>query len=251
MVTQWKYLIGLALTCFLVLSCGSKNKNEKVLIACCSNFYPIMSLIADDFQKTTGNQIEVINGSSGSITAQIRQGAPYQIFFSADQSYPDTLFESGLGKNPVDYCQGQLVIWSMKENVDCSEYDIDFYNLTVALPNPSLAPYGKAALQMMTELKYYRLPIHRFVKGESVSQTNQFVYSKSADLGFTSLSTIKFLEEDPACWKIVDSHLYDPVIQSYIILDSKEEIVSDFLDYFHSEKSQNLLLEYGYIAIER
>ncbi|HXA01277.1 MAG TPA: molybdate ABC transporter substrate-binding protein, partial [Cytophagaceae bacterium] len=181
----------LVLSIFFLLT-GSKFQENKVTIAVAANAQYPMKEIEKQYEKETGKDIELIIGSSGKLTAQIREGAPFDIFLSADMEYPQTLYKEGLTlSEPKIYAYGSLVLWTLK--------DIDLLNMNVlllpevkviAIANPKVAPYGQAAIDVMNHYKLYDKAEPKLVYGESISQVNQYINSKTADIGFTAKSIV-------------------------------------------------------------
>ncbi len=227
----------------------------KIIVAVAANVQYAMNDIKSAFEKSTGIEVEIILGSSGQITAQIEQGAPYDVFISADTKYPDYLYEHGFtnGK-PKVYAEGSLVIWTMRNDVDLKKglQEILNSNITnIAIAYPKTAPYGRAAMQVLQNLGLENKIKNKLVYGESISSVNQFIISKAADIGFSAKSVVL----SPAMmhkgkWIDVDSKLYDPIMQSSVML--KEGIKAHphetmaFFRFLFSDQVKSILKKYGY-----
>jgi molybdate transport system substrate-binding protein len=211
-----------------------------------------MAEITEEFQKTTGNPCELITSSSGKLTAQISNGAPFDIFLSADARYPNRLFEKGLTSGePRTYAYGQLVLWTYSD----TEFD-DFSALNdrfvqyIAMANPATAPYGRATKEALEKLNLWDSVQSKLVFGESISQSTQFIETGTANLGFTSMSVVKaprFVEKGH--WIPVPDTLYSRIEQQLVILASaepKKTIAEDFVTFLNSQKAREILVKYGY-----
>jgi molybdate transport system substrate-binding protein len=215
-----------------------------------------MEDIAEDFEKNSGIRCEVITASSGKLFAQIREGAPFDIFMSADMAYPESLYKAGLSQeSPEVYAYGTLVLWTCKSGVTPSLEILRQRGVErIAVANPKTAPYGKAALQV---LEYYGLlPIleDKLVYGESVAQAGQFISTGAAEIGFTSQALVRSPAlENKGQWIALDQKAYDPLPHGVVILGPKEEHkpeVKIFYKYIFSRESRELLEKFGYSVNE-
>ena len=249
----------LFLTIFLIL-CFSANvlADEKILIAAASDLNSAMNAICHAFEKSNPDiKTEVSYGSSGNFFAQIKQGAPYDIFFSADSSYPMRLEEEGLAVKELKrfYAVGRIVLWIPKTStLDITKglkivLQQEFKKLAIA--NPRHAPYGRAAEET---LRYYGLwdkVQGKLVFGENVSQTAQFVQTGAADAGIIALSTASSLKmaNDGNYW-IIPTETYSKLEQVYTVLQRGKDksSVKAFLEYIQGEKGKEILFNYGFIV---
>jgi len=225
---------------------------QSLKVAAAANLQSVIKVLARDFKTKTGITIEPIVSSSGNITAQIRNGAPYDIFLSADVTFPATLFKEGFGsKAPVVYAQGSLIL--------CSSQDVGFDNwerllLTdrvkkIAIANPAIAPYGKAATEALKQKGISAEIQSKIVAGESISQVNTYITTGVADVGFTTQALVK----DPAnktklYWIEVDPKLYAPIEQAMILLKhaNGNADAEKFYQYILSPAAKAIFKEYGY-----
>jgi molybdate transport system substrate-binding protein len=191
-------------------------------------------------------------GSSGNLTAQMKNGAPYDVFLSADTSFPETLFKEGFSsKKPVVYALGSLII--------CSNQDIGFENWDrllmterikkIAVANPSIAPYGKAAEEALKGKGILNDIKPKIVYGESISQINTYITTGVVDLGFTTQALVK----DPAnktqlYWKVIDPKTYAPIEQGMILLKhaAGNKNAEKFYQYILSPSAKAIFAKYGY-----
>ncbi|HEY9117203.1 MAG TPA: molybdate ABC transporter substrate-binding protein [Roseivirga sp.] len=231
---------------------GCTKQESSLTIAAAANMQFAMEALAEAYAEESGTKIEVILGSSGKLTAQIQQGAPYDLFFSADLKYPNALLESGnTNEDPVIYAQGILVLWSMKYNMPVALEQISSNEVKhIALANPKTAPYGIAAEEVLKNMGLYAELEERLVFGESISQVNQFVTSEAAEMGFTAQSVVvspSMLEQGN--WIDIPDSLYSPIQQAAVILKNDRgqgKEAKAFVDFVLSEKGQVILNKFGY-----
>jgi len=250
------YILQLAVVALLAvfLSCQSNHK-PVLTIATAANAQFAIEDIAREFNKEMGIDSHIIIGSSGKHTAQIEAGAPYDVFISADLKFPATLYELGLTvSEPAIYAYGKIVIWTLKDSLN-----LDINNLMsaplnhIAMPNPKTAPYGLAAREALTYFNIYNTIRTKLVFGESVAQTNQFILSKSADLGFTAASIVMApAMKNKGRWQEVDNNSYSPIAQAAVVLNqsTQPEIAHKFYLFLFSPKAQKILQDHGYIVLK-
>jgi molybdate transport system substrate-binding protein len=226
---------------------------ENIHIAVASNFTAAMKSIVTAFEEDTGHKVIVSYGSSGKIYAQIQHHAPFQLFLSADQSKPKALEEDGLTipGSRFTYAIGALALWSAKVDFIDKEYrplkQGRFDKL--ALANPKLAPYGVAALEVLEKLNLKSSTQTKWVQGENIAQTYQFVASGNAELGFVALSQImdKGHVSTGSSW-LIPHHLYNPIRQDAVLLKSAQHSAAakTLLAYLRSDKAREIIHSYGY-----
>lgn len=235
----------------LLVSCETKKK-QVFTIAAAANLQFVIEDLVEEFSELTGSECQIVMSSSGKLTAQMMEGAPFDLFLSADMKYPTELFKAGLTiSEPYIYAYGNLVLWSVKEDAKLDinllrSKDLDF----VALSNPKTAPYGVAAMSVVKGLGLEDLLAGKLVFGESIGQTNQFIVSGAADLGFTSKSVVlsdKMI--DVGTWIEVDQDLYDPIAQGMVILSGRNQFrehAIKFKDFLLSDEGKVILHKFGY-----
>jgi molybdate transport system substrate-binding protein len=234
----------------LLMGISAIAQNLKIAVA--ANLQGVIKVLAKDFKQKTGIEVEPIVGSSGNLSAQIKNGAPFDLFLSADMSFPETLFKEGFGqKEPVVYAYGRLII--------CSTQNIGFENWErvllserikkIAIANPSIAPYGKAAEESL-KLKGILDDVKpKLVTGESIAQVNTYITTGAVDVGFTTRALIKDAEgKTTLYWKEIDAKSYTPIKQGMIIIKQTKENADaiKFYDYMLSPAAKAILKEYGY-----
>jgi len=233
---------------------------DTVRLAVASNFIAPAKALAKSFQAKTSHQVKVSYGSSGKLFAQISQGAPFDIFLSADQEKPSKLVAGKLAApdSQFSYAQGQLVLVSHKAIGRSSNNHLPGINNAtalkaalesgainkLALANPKLAPYGKAAQQYLQQQGLWQPLTHKFVFGENIAQTYQFVYSGNAEYGLVARSQLKS-EDDHWLIPVQD---YPEILQDAVLLQHAQDNMAAhaFMDFLKSPQSKELIRSYGY-----
>jgi molybdate transport system substrate-binding protein len=248
-----KKWLGFILLCAFTLSAEAKS----IHVAVAANFSHTMQTLVTEFEKTSDFKIAVSFGSSGKFYAQIKQGAPYELFFSADQAKPDALQKEGLvvETSRFTYAIGRLALWSSQPdfiNKTESKLKLGTFN-KLAIANPKVAPYGAATLEVLKHLALIESTQPKWVRGENISQTYQFVRSGNADLGFIALSQLlssaKIREVDDGSYWLVPDTMHHPIKQDVVLLRgaASSQGAKEFLDFMHTEKALNIITEYGYL----
>ena len=234
--------------------CVSIATAEEVRVAVAANFLTTLNEIITNFQTDTGHTVVVSSGSSGKLYAQIQNGAPFELFFSADVKRPQLLEEEGLavkGSRFV-YSVGRLTLWSPDSNVVNGDGQAvlskaSFEHLAIA--NPKTAPYGMAAEQTLKKLGLWESLKDRMVQGENIGQTFQFVFSKNAQLGFVALSQVldPKINGSGSRWDVPAS-FHDPLEQEVVLLMTGQNHsgAKAFLEYVKGEKSRAIIERFGY-----
>jgi molybdate transport system substrate-binding protein len=245
----------LFLTPLLLLFLASPARAGETTVAVASNFAIPMKRIAAEFEKVTGHRAKLAFGSSGKFYAQIRNGAPFEVFLSADDETPARLESEGLAVagSRFTYATGTLVLWSPRADVVDAKGEVlrraAFGKLAIA--NPKLAPYGAAAVETLSKLKLLAALEPKFVQGENISQTHQFVASGNAELGFVAFSQVAQDGRIVAgsAW-IVPSELHAPIRQDAVLLDAGERnpAAAALLDYLKLPAVKSLIRSFGYDA---
>jgi molybdate transport system substrate-binding protein len=242
----------LFLCLFLMTSLAVQAQTLRVAVAANAQF--VMKALRADFKKRTGIETEMIAGSSGKLTAQIKNGAPYDVFLSADMDFPKTLYKEGFGiSRPKVYALGSLIV--------CSTTDFDVKNwrslLTVnktnkiAIANPALAPYGKAAEQALRHYGLWDRVSSKIVFGESISQVNTYVSAGVVTLGFTTEALV-YESADAAKlkWARIDHKAYGEIQQGMLLLTYAKKGNLDkalkFFEYLRSPAARRLFMKNGY-----
>jgi molybdate transport system substrate-binding protein len=239
--------------CLLVFACSARAQTLRVAAAADLQF--AMRELGGQFEKKTGTKLAVTYGSSGNFRAQIENGAPFDLFFSADSEYPQQLIASGAAdaQSLTIYAQGHLVLWapgSEKLNVVENGFDVlkDPKVTRIAIANPEHAPYGKAAVAALQKAGWYEQVKGKLVYGENISQTAQFVQSGSAQVGLIALS-LTFAESMKGgdLWDI-PANLYPTMRQAAVIVakSPNKTAAKAFLDFVKSNEGRKILSNYGF-----
>lgn len=228
---------------------------DEIKIAVASNFYPTMKELVTHFESITPNSdttnnIVLISGSSGKHYAQILNGAPFDLFFSADKLRPNMLEKEDVFNNQsrFTYALGKLALWSpFNEYVDSDGqvlYNDDFRFLAIA--NPKIAPYGVASKETLTSMNLWQDMEEKLVRGENIAQTFQFAKSGNAKLGFVSYSQILSLNSssEGSYW-LVPQDMYQPIEQQAILLKDSS-LGKDFLSFIKSNEALDIIKRNGY-----
>ncbi|MCO5724073.1 molybdate ABC transporter substrate-binding protein [Robiginitalea marina] len=249
-----KFLISILL--ILAASCGPRKTGEGITLAVAANMQYAMEEIAGAFTEQTGIPCELVVSSSGKLTAQIREGAPFDVFISADLKYPRDLEASGLATLPPEvYAYGKLVLWTLEEGLEPSlEVLTSDAVRHIALANPKTAPYGQAAMETLERTGLLEPVRNKLVYGESISQTNQFITSRAAEIGFTALAVVRSPEmRDQGAWIAIDPGLYQPIAQGIVLVrhpDRDPQRALAFYTFVFSTEAKAILKRYGYTVNE-
>lgn len=237
------YLVLLAL--LLNTACA-----ETVRVAVAANFAAPMCAIASTFEQQTNHSVELSLGSSGKFFAQIKNGAPFHVFLSADQARPEALENEALiaTGSRFTYASGRLALWSRKSDFIDSELTVlktGTFN-KLALANPRLAPYGRAAVEVLEQLKLEKTTRPQWVTGENIAQTYQFVYSGNADIGFLALSQV-IDSQFGSIWPIPET-LHQPIKQDAVLLKNGQGNAAALalMAFLRSQEAARIIQRYGY-----
>jgi len=223
------------------------------LVAVASNFTKPMTEIAGAFAKATGHTAKLSFGSSGKFTAQIENGAPFEVFLSADEKNPQKLEQAGraVSGSRFTYALGTLVLWSATPGLVDDQGQIlgkgGFKHL--ALADPKLAPYGAAAVEVMQNMGVYDKLQPLFVQGENIAQTHQFISTGNAELGFVALSqVINNGKIDGGSGWIVPDDRHAPIRQDAVLLKTGavNPAAASLLQFLQSPEAVAIIRKYGY-----
>ncbi|WP_272642383.1 molybdate ABC transporter substrate-binding protein [Marinomonas mediterranea] len=253
-IRNWKKCSTLAI---FGLGLSSAIGADTLNIAVASNFASVMPSIVKGFEAQTSHKVRVSYGSSGKIYAQIRHGAPFDVFLSADQDKPNRLIAESLAvrDSQFTYAQGQLALFAPRltdESHTPKQIVMNQKFNKLAIANPKLAPYGAAAEQVIRALvKNGSLTEQiqtKLVTGENINQTYQYVVSGNAELGFVALSQVT-KQPSNRVWKIPTS-LYDPIKQDAVIVESSRHLdaAKQFTDYLKAPSVKEVIEAHGYLS---
>jgi molybdate transport system substrate-binding protein len=241
----------LLLAAFLVPS-GSA---QEITVAAAADLQSAFQEVAARFQKETGKSVKLTFGSSGNFFAQIQNGAPFDLFFSADIDYPKKLEAAGLTEPGTlyPYATGKIVLWTANESkLDLSQglkVLLDPTIKKIAIANPAHAPYGRAAVAAMQHEEIYDQVAPKFVLGENISQTLTFVVSGNADIGIVALSlALAPALKDKGKYVEIPADSYPPIEQAAVVLKSSlnKETARQFLNFLKTPPMLDLLRAYGF-----
>jgi len=226
---------------------------QAITVAAAADLQYALDEIASTYRKAhPGQELAVVYGSSGKLETQIRQGAPFDIFFSADISIPQALARDGFaGSSVLPYATGRLVIWSGSKDVSkWTLADLVGSSATkVAIANPQHAPYGKRAEEALRKVGVWEKVQPKLVYGENISQTLQFAQTGAADVGLVAQSLVLGL--DPAkrgSWVLVPDSLHSPLVQGWVLTAraAKNDTAKAFANFVASPAGKQILGKYGF-----
>lgn len=227
-----------------------------IKIAVAANVSYVIEELRSVFEKKyPETKIEVILGSSGKLTSQIRQNAPFSLFLSANMAYPQALYDEGKAiYKPVMYAQGVLAFLSNKKRNPCKEETVlnDKDIKKIAIANPKTAPYGVATVEALKNAKLYEKHKDKFVYGESISQT-VFYATMAADIGIVAASSLHSPQlsefREGINWWELDEELYTPISQGMVMLEENKDAKA-FYDFILSVDAKEIFKMYGYKVTE-
>lgn len=236
-----------------VLAGSMAAQAAEVSVAVAVNFSAPMQKIAALFEQDTGHKVILAFGSTGRFYAQIKNGAPFQVLVAADDETPVKLEQEGWGVSGsrFTYAIGRLVLWSKQAAVvdDAGAVLKTAKFEKLALADPRLSPYGLAAVQTLSQLGLWETLKPKFVQGENIAQTFQFVVTENAQLGFVALSQVYAEGRIPqgSAW-IVPESLHTPIRQDALVLKNGKNnpAAAALLHYLRSDKVRIIIRSYGY-----
>lgn len=247
-----KLLFILLALCSLVVATAAHA--EKITIAAAADLKFAMDEITAGFKKShSGAEVQVVYGSSGKFRTQIQQGAPYDIYFSADIAYPRDLAKQGLAGSEVKpYAFGRIVIWSNSMNAA----KMTLANLTdpqitrIAIANPKHAPYGKRAEEALKASGLWDKVQPKLVFGENIAHTAQFVQTGNAQIGIIALSLALNPElAQKGGYYLIPEKLHQPLEQGYVLTKAGADkaLAKRFSEYMTSNETRAIMTKYGFV----
>ncbi len=245
-----KLVRSLQLAPAMLLLAVSGAKAAQINVAVAANFTEPAKEIAAAFKRKTGHEAVLSFGASGQFYTQITQGAPFQVFLSADDARPRKLVEDGLAVpgSRFTYAIGKLVLWSRTPGLVKGEETLregDFAKLSIC--NPAAAPYGLAAVEAMKSLRLYEAMQPKLVEGATITQAYQVVETGNAELGFVALSQLT--GNDAGSRWIVPQELYPPIRQDVVLAKSAadNEAANAFIAFLREPEARAVIEKYGYV----
>ncbi len=253
----------LMFTMFLLLiSCSGEptqgGSNEPIRVAIAANTQFAMEKITKAFIDSTNIKVDLIRGSSGKLSSQIVHGSPFHVFLSANMKYPKFLESEGLTlESPAVYAYGTLILWTNRGH-DVSrglQLLLDPRIETIAIANDRNAPYGASAIQSLKSVAMFEQVQKKFIRGESISQVNQFVSTRSVDVGFTNKSVVIAKMANIGTYYEIPASLHEPVQQGVVMLkharDNNYQNSLQFYNFLFSNTARLIFHEYGYSLPEK
>ncbi|RDI98128.1 molybdate ABC transporter substrate-binding protein [Dyella solisilvae] len=230
---------------------NASAEEQHITVAAAADLHNAMDkLVASYRESHPGSTVEVVYGASGMLLNQIEQGAPFELFFSADSSYPQQLVAHGkAGGAPVPYAMGHLVMWSA--SIDMSQVKVADLSQPrfgrIAIANPQHAPYGKRAEQALRAAGVWDAVQSRLVYGENIAQTAQFAQSGNATVGLIAESLAK-ASPVKGSYVLVPSSMHEPLQQSFVLTQrgAGNALAKDFAQYVQSPPARAILAGYGF-----
>jgi len=232
---------------------------REITVAAASDLQFVLPKIAAQFEKETGQTVKLVFGSSGNFYSQIQNGAPFDLFFSADVEYPERLEKNGFTEpgSLVRYATGKIVLWAAKE----SSLDVnrglaallDPGVRKIAIANPAHAPYGRAAVAALRHENLYDQVALKLVLGENISQAAQFVESGNADAAIVALAlVIAPPGKDSGKYFVIPADSYPPIDQAAVVLKSSQQKAAarQFLEFLRRPEILNLMRDFGFSVPE-
>ena len=245
---------ALLLICSLLLAASTLHA-EKITMAAAADLKFAMDEVVTAFKKSNPTEeVEVIYGSSGKAHTQIQQGAPYDLYFSADIAFPQALIKNGFAASTevTQYALGRIVLWSGNEDAP----KMTLANLTdpkitrIATANPKHAPYGKRAEEALRASGLWGKIETKMVYGENITQAAQFVQTGNAQVGILALSLAVSPElSSKGGYYLIPDNLHEPLVQGFIILKraANNKLAKQFADYMGSKDARAIMTRYGFV----
>lgn len=245
---NWKQYLGLFVFFILISGCESANEEQTLYVAAASDLFNALTEIGNEFTNETGIKIEYTFGSTGLLTQQIQEGAPFDLFAAAHESYIDKLIEGdAVDTNSKEYYAiGRMVLMASDSNVRQldSSFLLDPNTKTITIANPEHAPYGKAAKETLESWGIWEEIQPKLVFAENIRQAYQFVESENADVGFIALS----LMNEEFNYELIDEANHKPILQALALPKQSEqpELSKQLADFIISSRGQEILESYGF-----
>lgn len=239
---------------FCLVGFTSSVYAEQIRVLGAASLKYVLEEIKNDFLKDRKNdEIEISYISSGKAYAQIKNGAPVHLFVAADVSYPAKLYADKLAPQKEEiYAKGKLVLWSNNADFKVTDFK-DILNPKIqhiSIPNPKVAPYGRASIEALESTKMLEKVQEKFVIGESIGGATTYVESKNAEVGFTALSMLgkNGIDTPTMSFVAIDEKLYKPIEQALIITNygKDSELAREFKDYILGQKGKEKFIQFGY-----
>lgn len=256
-----RQLLQLALVLACLLPATRLFADETALVAVAANFAPVARELANRFTDLTGGTIRISTGASGTLARQIRHGAPFQLFLSADESYVEGLYREGLTQNGGKvYALGVLVLYipdtsglnRMQDIRDQLQQLVTGDAFKVALANPAIAPYGRAARQVLDRFDPENRLAGREIVGENVGQAAQFALTRNVDAALIPYSlALDTHMQEAGSFELIPADWYQPIRQRMVLLQNAGAVAREFYRYLDSDTAKQIIKNFGYASPEQ
>jgi molybdate transport system substrate-binding protein len=247
--------IGCALLLASACTDSGSGASEPLLIGAAASLDPVLTQVAEDFTQATGLEVIVTYGASGSLAQQLREGAPIDVFLPAEAAYVARILDAGVGDpgSQRTYASGRLVIWSPEQAwggwPDLEALVADPQVRLIAIADPDVAPYGRAARQALERAGLWDAVADRLVYGQNVADAQRLAASRNADVALVALSLARTADAGAGGrWVLVDEAGHDPLLQDVVITTSdpaRTAIAQRFVDHLLSEDGRSVLRRFG------
>lgn len=255
LLDQWRACFRLATGCFVLFLASTSCWGQELRVAAAADLQLAMQELSERFERQAKAKVSVTYGSSGNFFAQMQNGAPFDLFLSADIEYPRKLEAAGWGEpgSLFAYATGRIVIW-MPANATVAlqkqgwDALLDQTVQKIAIANPEHAPYGRAAVAALQKASIYDRVKSKLVFGENISQAAQFVQSGNAQAGILARSLAFSPElQQGQIWEIPE-HMHAPMVQAAIVLKhaKDKQLAQKFIDFLKSESGRQVLEKHGF-----
>jgi molybdate transport system substrate-binding protein len=239
---------------YIFINLVSTTHAGEIQAAVATNFINSFKLLVKQFEKNTGHKVLVISGSTGKLYAQIVNGAPFDIFLSADSLRPKLLINKGhaVSGTQYSYALGKITLWSPSANIIFNSVESTLLNKKfsyIAIANPATAPYGKAAVQTLKSLGLWDQLKPFIVQGENIGQAFQFIFSKNAELGFVALSQVLDPRINQKGKRVhIPNRHYDPIKQDIVVLTKGKNSpgTMELWEFLKSKQAKKIIKQSGY-----
>lgn len=249
-----KNIIILLMLVLLPTMAGAKRT---VKVAAAANLRYVLEQIKKDYEKThPSDEIEITFGSSGTLTGQIVNGAPFDLFMAADVDFPQKVAKAGYAAGPVKtYIFGKVALWSATLNLSKGINSVLLPGVKhISIADPQKAPYGKLSVYALNKTGLYSKIADKIVWGENIGQAAQFAFSGNAEIGFVALSLAMAPNmRNKGKYYVLPTKICSPVRQACVLLKygEKNKAATDFMNYFMSKKCNRTWKYFGYALVAR
>lgn len=250
--TIWRQAYIAVLATVFVAAAQCARANEPITVAVAASMQPAFNQLASRFQQQTGIPAKGSFAATGKLSTQIRQGAPFHVLLAADSDYSAQLQRDGFALQPPrTYAIGTLVIWTTREHTldNWQQLLASPAIVHIAIADPKTAPYGREAARALKHYGLLRALQSKLVYGESIGQTNQFIATGAADIGFTAKASV--IHSDQGQWQELDRTSYQPIAQAAVLLtharSHQQQAAEKFYQFMFSAEAQEILKTFGYL----